>query len=175
MAAYFIHVCLHTSLCKWMYELFFTCICFIGIKKVAPFLFYHLQCIHFSFILQRRREAVHKTAPLSSFSPFQRPCLSAISYRTYTSCSGRHPLLRFESFLTEERKRRDYCACVCGCIQAMCAWWDKEYWRIIVVCVFIWADVHIQYCVIGRKCVYSCVQGFQPSLSNVGSEYTAVC
>lgn len=42
--------------------------------------------------------------PLSS-SPYQQPCVSAVSYRTHTSYGGRHQQLRFEGILTEEWRR----------------------------------------------------------------------
>lgn len=121
----------HTSVCKQMYEpflrthsisahrnfmfLFVTPVFFLYFIIFSVFTCIHIydlscwpwQYFSFTSVSQWRPATVRTTAPLSS-SPYQRPCLSATSYRTHTSCSGRHPLPRFESSLIGEWKG-DYC------------------------------------------------------------------
>lgn len=115
-------------------------------------------------ILQWRPEntcsIMHTTAPLSS-SPYQRPCVSAVSYITHTSSNGRHLLPRFESTLTEEWSVRWVCvrACVCVC-ERRCVHKETRNKRqlrmslLVFICAYTYLYYPIQCSIRGHSCLW---------------------
>lgn len=81
---------------------------------------------------------VRTTAPLSS-SPYQRPCVSAMSYRAHTSYSGRCPPTRFEHEPGRGMEGRLVCSCICLCEGE---WENRDEERQLWMSVLVFAYIH---------------------------------